>query len=88
MRAGIHARDGSEFTIADFGAMPYTTAVITDVSRYITVAVWLAEATSFRFLNRSPPRSHPRSARSSRDVRRGVYRCAQSVGRCRPLVYR
>ncbi|KAF8845919.1 cytochrome P450 [Paxillus ammoniavirescens] len=30
----IHARGGSEFTIADFDAMPYTTAVMKEVLRY------------------------------------------------------
>ncbi|KAF9235250.1 cytochrome P450 [Melanogaster broomeanus] len=33
-QAAIHARGGSHFTIADFEAMPYTTAVMKEVLRY------------------------------------------------------
>ncbi|KIJ66116.1 hypothetical protein HYDPIDRAFT_110276 [Hydnomerulius pinastri MD-312] len=38
MEAAIHARGDSQFTVADFDAMPYTVAVIKEVLRYHCVA--------------------------------------------------
>ncbi|KAF9222413.1 cytochrome P450 [Gyrodon lividus] len=38
MEAAVHARGDSQFTTADFDAMPYTTAVMKEVLRYHSVA--------------------------------------------------